>query len=168
MPLGFCHGVAVEVDGCRASQEGGFSAHFGRGGRLLWRCGDRHMGGQDSASGGPGWALTDAVLHAVFWILLAGAAVFSAGALGFWPGPVARTHRRGLVLGGLLGFLAVIGTAVPDWFVFTTAPTLSQPLQFLSLVWGGTLDFVALVGSFLIAVSVIGLLTRGGSAPRDH
>ena len=97
-----------------------------------------------------------------------GAAVFSAGILGFWPGPVARTHRRGLVLGGLLGFLAVIRTAVPNWFVFTTAPTLSQPLQFLSLVWGGTLDFVALVGSFLIAVSVIGLLTRGGSAPRDH
>ncbi|MBB1514160.1 hypothetical protein H5399_16355 [Tessaracoccus sp. MC1627] len=118
--------------------------------------------------GGPGWALTDAVLHAVFWILLAGAAVFSAGILGFWPGPVARTHRRGLVLGGLLGFLAVIGTAVPNWFVFTTAPTLSQPLQFLSLIWGGTLDFVALVGSFLIAVSVIGLLTRGGSAPGDH
>ena len=118
--------------------------------------------------GGPGWALTDAVLHAVFWILLAGAAVFSAGILGFWPGPVARTRRRGLVLGGLLGFFAVIGTAVPDWFVFSTAPTLSQPLQFLSLVWGGTLDFVALVGSFLIAVSVIGLLTRGGSAPGDH
>ena len=118
--------------------------------------------------GGPGWALTDAVLHAVFWILLAGAAVFSAGALGFWPGPVARTRRRGLVLGGLLGFFAVIGTAVPSWFVFTTAPTLSQPLQFLSLVWGGTLDFIALVGSFLIAVSVIGLLTRGGSAPGDH
>lgn len=118
--------------------------------------------------GGPGWALTDAVLHAVFWILLAGAAVFSAGILGFWPGPVARTRRRGLVLGGLLGFFAVIGTAVPDWFVFSTAPTLSQPLQFLSLVWGGTLDFVALVGSFLIAVAVVGLLTRGGSALGDH
>ena len=118
--------------------------------------------------GGPGWALTDAVLHAAFWIFLAGAAVFSAGILGFWPGPVARTHRRGLVLGGLLGLLAVIGTAVPNWFVFTTAPTLSQPLQFLSLVWGGTLDFVALVGSFLIAVAVVGLLTRGGSAVGDH
>ncbi len=72
--------------------------------------------------GGPGWALTDAVLHAVFWILLAGAAVFSAGALGFWPGPVARTRRRGLVLGGLLGFFAVIGTAVPSWFVFSPRP----------------------------------------------
>lgn len=118
--------------------------------------------------GGPGWALTDAVLHAVFWILLAGAAVFSAGILGFWPGPLARTRRRGLVLGGLLGFFAVIGTAVPDWFVFSTAPTLSQPLQFLSLVWGRTLNFVALLGSFLIAVSVVGLLTRGGSAPGDH
>lgn len=85
--------------------------------------------------GGPGWALTDAVLHAVFWISLAGAAVFSAGFLGFWPGPVARTHRRGLVLGGLLGLLSVIGTAIPDWYVFTTAPTLSQPLQFFR--WSG-------------------------------
>ena len=118
--------------------------------------------------GGPGWALTDAVLHAVFWILLAGAAVFSAGILGFWPGPVARAHRRGLVLGGLLGFLAVIGVAVPDWFVFTTGATLSQPWQFLSLVWGGTLDFVALVGSFLVAVSVLGLLIRGGSDTGLH
>ncbi len=111
---------------------------------------------------------TDAILHAVFWILLAGAAVFSAGILGFWPGPVARAHRRGLVLGGLLGFLAVIGVAVPDWFVFTTGATLSQPWQFLSLVWGGTLDFVALVGSFLVAVSVLGLLIRGGSDTGLH
>ena len=99
--------------------------------------------------------------------------MFSGGILGFWPGPVARTRFRGVVLGGLLGLLAVIGTAIPDWFVFTTAQTLSQPWQFLSLVCGGTLDFVALVVSFLVAVAVaaavavsvavLGLSTLGGA-----
>ena len=55
--------------------------------------------------GGPGWALTDAVLHAVFWILLAGAAVFSAGALGFWPGPSGQNASSWPCSGWAVGVL---------------------------------------------------------------
>lgn len=122
-----------------------------------------------SLQGGGQWVFADALLDALFWLLASGSAVVTAGAFELWPMRNSPSVvSRGLVTGALIGLGVVVGTAVPDWFLFATDYRSSPVVQALSLGWSAFLDFAALVGAFVVALSLFGWVSLRTTRSSEH
>lgn len=116
---------------------------------------------QTGLSGGPWWRFLDVALGALYLILVAAAGIFTAlliaGKRGLSFGAYSgRAMRRGLVI----GVLVVIAITSVSWVTFDS-PQVVVVAPLASLGITALLDVVQLAASFLIAVSVCGLLGAG-------
>lgn len=110
--------------------------------------------------GGSHYVFADALLDALFWLLASGSAVVTSGAFNLWPmRPSPTAVFRGLIAGALIGLAVIVGITLPNWLLFATELRSSPLLQALSLAWSVLLDFAALVGAFVVALSLFGWLS---------